>query len=162
MCQVRSLLVSFSFSICPDMCWHQHSSKHMGSMLNNVRWDEDGQRTSASSKATQSSMFSRLPAVSWSPSLPLPLTVQPHCPASPSSLAGPSMSWINTKWQDSRACRRCVCVRLFACVYCKCVNVRLGISQGYESPLSSPSSCLSPVCSSSILIGGLHQYRRQT
>lgn len=37
----------------------------------------------------------------------------------------------------------CVCGCLRASVHpCKCVNVRLGISQGYESPLSSPSLCL--------------------
>lgn len=90
----------------------------------------------------------------------MPLTVQkpPHTPLLfLFPLTGLTVCVLIQSDRTAEPKEECVCCCLCVCVHhCKCVNVWLGISQGYESPLSLP------VCCSSVLIGGLHPYRQHT
>lgn len=106
-------------------------------------------------KATKSSMFSLLSTVSWSPSHSLPFTVQkPEHPPFLLSVTGPSMCWINTKWQNSRACRSIVCVCVVICV-CECVYIPVNVwmwdlayhrDMSHPSPLPLSVSCMQLIC----------------
>lgn len=63
------------------------------------------------------------------------------------SLPGPAMCWINTKWQNSRACRSlCMCVVVCVCVrVCVPVNVwmwDLAYHRDMSHPSLLPSFCL--------------------
>lgn len=121
-----------------------------GNSVNNVWCDEEGQRKSQSSKVTQSSvgfsssflLFHLLLSDCYSSlsikNTPLPISL----------LTGPAMCWINTKWQNSRACRR-ECVWLFVCVctfllMCECETWHItGI---WVTLLSLSISCMQLIC----------------